>query len=91
MVLLISAIEHKRSLASSQMLSFFLILTSIFDVARLRTLVLVGMAQDSPLLVAGLALTLAARVSLLALENTNKKFCLREDLKQLVCIRPTTR
>ena len=82
-VLMVTALEHKRSLASSQTLSFFLILTGIFDAARIRSFILVGF-QEQPSLIAGLAVTLLAKLGLLALENVRKNFCLRENLRQHV-------
>lgn len=86
MVLLLSATEHKRSLASSQLLSLFLLCSIIFDAARFRSFVLVGFVQPKPLLVAGFIVNLIARVTLLALENIRKTFCLRADLKRVVCL-----
>lgn len=83
-VLMVAALEHQRSLASSQTLSFFLILTGIFDTARIRSFILVGF-REHYLLIAGLAVTLLARLGLLGLENVRKSFCLREDLRQHVC------
>lgn len=64
-----ASLEHTRALAPSPALVFFLAMTALVDIARVRTLYL----TDRPFPAAALSASLALRLLLLALESRSKR------------------
>ncbi|KAH8195528.1 hypothetical protein TruAng_010313 [Truncatella angustata] len=72
----VSYIDHQRSLRPSTLLSLYLSTISILDIARVRTLWLIG-SQDG--VAAAMTATLALSIVALVLESTEKKSSLKEE------------
>ncbi|OAR00619.1 hypothetical protein LLEC1_02971 [Akanthomyces lecanii] len=69
LLVILAALEHTRTLAPSPALVFFISITALLDLARVRTLYLMGEAFPAVTLSVGLAL----RLLLLVLESRSKK------------------
>jgi len=82
--MLVTGTEHYRCFRSSQLLSVFLLVTTIFDVARLRSFILVQYDDKKLAFVVGFLLAFASKAMLFVLENISKRsILLDQELKSV--------
>ena len=79
-VLLLSSVEHSRSVMPSTLLSVYLLLSSILDLAQARTLYL---RRDSTPIAAIFVATIGIKLSLLLLESRSKRSYLKPPYNNL--------